>query len=175
MAQYKGEGWVGRRSPTDRQSDDYSTPFPAEFSKWTQQRRTGPPEPPIPEWLEEYILELELEQKPPHLTPARMMWEREKMVGQYPEVSRYLQPLGAQEELNPRELEHMAAFLEWRMGGSPDDPNIPSGMREVGRGIGPTSGGGTFQSYWDEYVRLSQALFPKQVNLRPGWATARQR
>lgn len=128
----------------------------------------APPAPPIPDWLREYMLPVETEEIPPGW-PTAARRRAEESMGQYADVFDYLMPLGAQEELNPRELAHMAGFLEWRMGGSPGA--FPEGTREA-RNV---RGGGDMQSYWDEYVRLSEALFPSRVRLRPRWRTAEQR
>ena len=165
--------------PNGRERSGYRVPWMDPFKKEpSSEGRAGyirdpgaPPPPPIPDWLREFMLPLKTEQDT-RGWPTAAKREQQEAVGQYRSPSDYLMPLGAQEELSVSQLAHMAGFLEWRMGGSGGSPEIPKGMREVGKAIG---GGGSMQSYWDEYTRLSEALFPSTIRHRGRWATAFQR
>lgn len=124
-----------------------------------------PLEPPMPEWMEEYI-----DRSMPAIKPHTGLTEQQGRHGghwagfQRPEQARALRPLGAQAELTPEEMGFMGGYLGWAKAGSPHEYSEEAVMAMA-----------DWQKHWQQHTRLSESLFPKQAKLGQRWTTALQR
>jgi len=116
---------------------------------------------PIPEWMK------------PYLEPSI------NIAGELaPEIEGYgtggyaaaLRPLGAQAELSQEQLAQMAGYMAWGKAGAPT--SLPGDTARLQSMIANLS---DYQRWWDEYVRLSESIFPKQTKLSTSWSVAKQR
>ena len=100
----------------------------------------GPGAPPVPRWMREYM--------EPSM-PRGVGFE--------------LRPLGAQAQLGPEELGHMAGYLGWTRAGAPTRYS-PEAIQKMA----------DWEKWWEEYKRQSMKLFPQRVTLgAPRWAIRR--
>jgi len=157
-----------------------------QLARWqgrTVPRAGGEPEPPMPNWMREYLDQSVPAVEPPVLDEtrrrARGLFGREEQ----PPTTPMLRPLGAQAELTPAQMELMGGYLGWAKAGSPTKiPFTPTqGTNQYGvtHGYKPDESGfsaaSDWQKHWDAYTRLSQSLFPAQTKLGKNWRTPTQR
>jgi len=116
---------------------------------------------PIPEWMQPYL-------EPSINIAGELAPELEgQETGGYGAA---LRPLGAQAELSQEQLAQMAGYMAWGKAGAPT--SLPSDVNKLQSMIANLS---DYQKWWDEYVRLSESLFPKQTKLSTSWGVAKQR
>ena len=76
-----------------------------------------------------------------------------------------LRPIGAQAELTTEQLKQLSGFLGWYKGGRPS---------RYGGGYAGRLGEG-WGDWWNEYVKLSESLFPSKYAPNTFWKPAKQR
>lgn len=139
-------------------------------TKGTPAKKTIPP--PVPDWLMEYLETSMPAKAAEYMTgfpQATSEGRRKKQFAGGEPLGRELRPLGAQAELTPEQLGLMAGYQAWGKAGSP----VKSGDEQGFAGM--IAQMSDWQRYMQNYTTLSEKLFPKQTNLRTGWATATQR
>lgn len=101
---------------------------------------------PIPDWMQAYL---------EYSMPAGKKGEERGAFA--------LRPLGAQAEPSLEQLGEMASYHTWERAGAPLRYKEYAEAAEMG------------ESWFEEYLRLSRELFPKEVGMRqPRWFPSRQ-
>ena len=156
-----GEGLSGAERDVSealqRAQAEYDTGAPPQYQ--------APEGPPVPDWMLPY-LETGMAARTGTVDATRTPRGTTQPSGTHLEGGRRaaeLRPLGAQAELTPDQLGQMAGYMGWGRAGSPWKFSEGAVMKMA-----------DWQRYWDEYVRLSQKLFPTQVRMQANWRAARQ-
>lgn len=111
--------------------------------------------PPIPDWMQEYIVPGETIERG---APSRAKW------GERTKQTYKLKPLSAQEELTPEQMGQMAAYQAWQKAGAPTEYSDWA-LRAMS----------DWQRHWDYYTRQSESLFPQKTKQTTRWKVATQR
>ena len=121
---------------------------------------------PIPDWMNEFIIGETTFASEKKGQEARERKEETGMPTLSPGgVTGGLRPVGAQAELTTEHLKQLSGFLGWYKGGRPS--------RYGGGYAGRLRGG--WADWWNEYVKLSESLFPSRYAPNTFWKPAKQR
>lgn len=157
-------GWAGPSG--EGRTDWVMAHLPPEFGKEAE-RVTTPTEypiaspsvsPPIPDWMRQYFEEsMAGTQKSPEGKGRRgeAPWQERQAFA--------VRPLGAQSEASPDELAMLQGYMGWTKAGAPTEfsQKYASSLENL-------------PSWWSNYVKESEALFPSKAKLPVRWRTSRQ-
>ena len=115
---------------------------------------------PIPDWMLPYVEPAMsgIREMPEGIEPAR--GRRKETTPWYEKKAFATRPLGAQAETTPEEMEMLKGRIAWAGGGA------PMSIRE---GEAFERGLARKPQWWEEYVSLSESLFPEKKKLRSRW------
>jgi len=139
--------------------------YPGTSESDYKQASKGVPAPPVPDWMQEFVIPQTAQPEMPGYNVPRMFGGGgRRKTPREAKTSYTLRPLSAQEKLNPEQQSYMAGWLAYQQAGAPTkySEEAFAGMSDIER-------------WWSPYATQSQTMMPNQTKLRPRWATATQR